>query len=176
MLDRPDVARTVQRRGYAHVDGFARHGGTAPGQRAVTPRHHGRSRTPPAVADRAWRDAMTPRTTMSRQPPGPCAGPDGAEAFADRAAVARPGAAHGSARRARRAIRAACEISDRDEIRRLPRTGSQGGLARAGSAPISVVNRSGDRWVGTLGVRELFARKGKVIDVCQVKRVRFTLR
>jgi hypothetical protein len=39
-----------------------------------------------------------------------------------------------------------------------------------------VVNRSGDRWVGTLGVRELFARKGKVIDVCQVKRVRFTLK
>jgi hypothetical protein len=39
-----------------------------------------------------------------------------------------------------------------------------------------VVNRKGDRWVGTLGVRELFARKGKVIDVCQVKRVRFTLK
>src|SRR3954454_14912870 len=26
------------------------------------------------------------------------------------------------------------------------------------------VSRSGDRWVGTLGVRELFARKGRVID------------
>jgi hypothetical protein len=39
-----------------------------------------------------------------------------------------------------------------------------------------VVNRSGDRWVGTLGVRELFARKGRVIDVCQVKKIRFTLR
>jgi hypothetical protein len=39
-----------------------------------------------------------------------------------------------------------------------------------------VVNRRGDRWVGTLGVRELFARKGRVIDVCQVKRVRFTLK
>jgi hypothetical protein len=38
-----------------------------------------------------------------------------------------------------------------------------------------VVNRSGDRWVGTLGVRELFARKGRVIDVCEVKRIRFTL-
>ena len=38
-----------------------------------------------------------------------------------------------------------------------------------------VVNRQGDRWVGTLGVRELFAKNGKVIDVCQVKRVRFTL-
>jgi hypothetical protein len=38
-----------------------------------------------------------------------------------------------------------------------------------------VVNRSGDRWVGTLGVRELFARKGRVIDVCQVKKIRFTL-
>jgi hypothetical protein len=38
-----------------------------------------------------------------------------------------------------------------------------------------VVNRSGDRWVGTLGVRELFSRKGRVIDVCQVKKVRFTL-
>src|SRR3954471_2248954 len=32
-----------------------------------------------------------------------------------------------------------------------------------------VVNRSGERWVGTLGVRELFARKGHVIDVCTVK-------
>jgi hypothetical protein len=38
-----------------------------------------------------------------------------------------------------------------------------------------VVNRKGEKWVGTLGVRELFARKGKVIDVCQVKRVKFTL-
>jgi len=38
-----------------------------------------------------------------------------------------------------------------------------------------VVNRSGDRWVGTLAVRELFARKGRVIDVCEVKRIRFTL-
>ena len=38
-----------------------------------------------------------------------------------------------------------------------------------------VVNRRGDRWVGTLGVRELFAKNGKVIDVCEVKRVRFTL-
>ena len=38
-----------------------------------------------------------------------------------------------------------------------------------------VVNRSGDRWIGTLGVRELFARKGRVIDVCEVKRIRFTL-
>jgi hypothetical protein len=37
------------------------------------------------------------------------------------------------------------------------------------------VNRSGDQWVGTLGVRELFARRGRVIDVCQVKRIRFTL-
>src|SRR5262245_41899533 len=26
------------------------------------------------------------------------------------------------------------------------------------------VNRSGDQWVGTLGVRELFSRKGRVID------------
>jgi hypothetical protein len=39
-----------------------------------------------------------------------------------------------------------------------------------------VVKREGDRWVGTLGIRELFARKGKVVDVCQVKRVRFALR
>jgi hypothetical protein len=39
-----------------------------------------------------------------------------------------------------------------------------------------IVNRSGDRWVGTLGVRELFARRGKVIDVCLLKRIRFTLR
>jgi hypothetical protein len=39
-----------------------------------------------------------------------------------------------------------------------------------------VVKRDGDRWVGTLGVRELFARRGKVVDVCQVKKVRFTLR
>jgi len=39
-----------------------------------------------------------------------------------------------------------------------------------------VVNRSGDSWVGTLGVRELFARRGRVIDTCEVKRVRFTLR
>jgi hypothetical protein len=37
------------------------------------------------------------------------------------------------------------------------------------------VNRSGDQWVGTLGVREMFSRKGRVIDVCEVKRVRFTL-
>ena len=39
-----------------------------------------------------------------------------------------------------------------------------------------VVHRAGNRWVGTLGVRELFARHGKVVDVCQVKKVRFTLR
>jgi hypothetical protein len=39
-----------------------------------------------------------------------------------------------------------------------------------------VVRRAGDRWVGTLGVRELFARHGKVVDVCQVKKVRFALR
>ena len=39
-----------------------------------------------------------------------------------------------------------------------------------------VVKRDGDRWVGTLGVRELFARRGKVVDVCEVKKVRFTLR
>ncbi|HEY6889359.1 MAG TPA: hypothetical protein VI300_16305 [Solirubrobacter sp.] len=39
-----------------------------------------------------------------------------------------------------------------------------------------VVKRAGDRWVGTLGVRELFARRGKVVDVCQVKKVRFALR
>ena len=39
-----------------------------------------------------------------------------------------------------------------------------------------VVKRDGDRWVGTLGVRELFARHGKVVDVCQVKKVRFALR
>jgi hypothetical protein len=38
-----------------------------------------------------------------------------------------------------------------------------------------VVNRRGERWVGTLGVRELFARHGKVVDVCQAKRIRFTL-
>src|SRR5690242_7162189 len=38
-----------------------------------------------------------------------------------------------------------------------------------------VVNRSGEKWVGTLGIRELFSRKGRVIDVCEVKRVRFTL-
>ena len=39
-----------------------------------------------------------------------------------------------------------------------------------------VVNRDGARWIGTLGVRELFARSGKVVDVCQVKKVRFALR
>jgi hypothetical protein len=39
-----------------------------------------------------------------------------------------------------------------------------------------VVRREGRRWVGTLGVRELFARRGKVVDVCQVKKVRFALR
>jgi hypothetical protein len=38
------------------------------------------------------------------------------------------------------------------------------------------VNRSGDSWVGTLGIRELFSRRGRVIDVCEVKKVRFTLR
>ncbi|MDA0163999.1 hypothetical protein OM076_27250 [Solirubrobacter ginsenosidimutans] len=38
-----------------------------------------------------------------------------------------------------------------------------------------VVKRDGERWVGTLGVRELFARHGKVVDVCQVKKVRFVL-
>jgi hypothetical protein len=39
----------------------------------------------------------------------------------------------------------------------------------------SLVTGAGDRWVGTLAVRELFARKGRVIDVCEVKRIRFTL-
>jgi hypothetical protein len=38
-----------------------------------------------------------------------------------------------------------------------------------------VVKRDGDRWVGTLGIRELFAKSGKVVDVCQVKKVRFAL-
>jgi hypothetical protein len=38
-----------------------------------------------------------------------------------------------------------------------------------------VVKRDGDRWVGTLGVKELFAKKGRVLDVCQVKKVRFAL-
>ena len=38
-----------------------------------------------------------------------------------------------------------------------------------------VVKRDGDRWVGTLGIKELFAKSGKVVDVCQVKKVRFAL-
>ena len=39
-----------------------------------------------------------------------------------------------------------------------------------------VVTRNGDHWTGTLGVHELFARKGKVVDVCHIKRIKFTLR
>jgi hypothetical protein len=38
-----------------------------------------------------------------------------------------------------------------------------------------VVKRDGDRWIGTLGIKELFAKRGKVVDVCQVKKVRFAL-
>jgi hypothetical protein len=38
-----------------------------------------------------------------------------------------------------------------------------------------VVRRSGSRWKGTFKLRELVSRKGKVIDVCQAKRVRFSL-
>jgi hypothetical protein len=37
------------------------------------------------------------------------------------------------------------------------------------------VNRDGDRWVGTLGIKELFAKNGRVVDACQVKKVRFAL-
>jgi hypothetical protein len=39
-----------------------------------------------------------------------------------------------------------------------------------------VVNRVGNRWKGTLSVREMLARKGRVIDVCTKKKVTFTLR
>ncbi len=35
--------------------------------------------------------------------------------------------------------------------------------------------RKGGRWIGTLALREVFSRKGKVIDVCQIKRIRFTV-
>jgi hypothetical protein len=38
-----------------------------------------------------------------------------------------------------------------------------------------VVKRDGERWIGTLGIKELFAKSGKVVDVCQVKKVRFAL-
>ena len=34
--------------------------------------------------------------------------------------------------------------------------------------------RQGNRWTGTLALREVISRKGKVIDVCQIKRIRFT--
>lgn len=35
--------------------------------------------------------------------------------------------------------------------------------------------RHGKRWTGTMAVRELVSRKGKVVDVCQIKRIRFTV-
>jgi hypothetical protein len=50
----------------------------------------------------------------------------------------------------------------------------EGGLRGRISTDL-VVNRDGDRWVGTLGVKELFSRHGKVVDSCQVKKVRFAL-
>src|ERR1044072_1248071 len=39
-----------------------------------------------------------------------------------------------------------------------------------------IVRRSGSRWKGTARPREVVSRKGKVVDVCQIKRIRFTLR
>jgi hypothetical protein len=51
----------------------------------------------------------------------------------------------------------------------------KGGL-RARISTDLVVKRDGARWVGTLAVKELFARHGKVVDSCQVKKVRFALR
>jgi hypothetical protein len=61
------------------------------------------------------------------------------------------------------------------DINKTYRVRLRGGL-RGRITTNLVVNRSGDTWVGTLGIRELFARRGRVIDVCEVKRVKFTLR
>ena len=63
------------------------------------------------------------------------------------------------------------EVTDRAKTYRVE---LDGGLRGRITVDL-VVKRSGDRWIGTLGVRELFARKGRVTDVCEVKRVRFTL-
>jgi hypothetical protein len=63
------------------------------------------------------------------------------------------------------------EVTDRDKTYRVE---LDGGLRGRITVDL-VVKRSGDRWTGTLGVRELFGRKGRVTDVCEVKRVRFTL-
>jgi len=38
------------------------------------------------------------------------------------------------------------------------------------------INRHGERWRGTIALRVLVSRKGKVIDDCQFKRVTFTVR
>jgi hypothetical protein len=62
-------------------------------------------------------------------------------------------------------------IQDTDKSYRVK---LKGGL-RARISTELVVKRDGDRWVGTLGIKELFAKSGKVVDVCQVKKLRFTL-
>jgi hypothetical protein len=63
------------------------------------------------------------------------------------------------------------EVTDRKKTYRVALAGGVRGRITVDL----VVKRSGDRWAGTLGVRELFARKRRVTDVCEVKRVRFTL-
>ena len=36
-------------------------------------------------------------------------------------------------------------------------------------------HRSGDRWSGTFAVRKVFSRKGKVIELCQAKRITWSV-
>jgi hypothetical protein len=48
--------------------------------------------------------------------------------------------------------------------------------SRARITATLAVRRSGSRWKGTFKLRELVSRKGKVVDVCHIKRLRFTLR
>src|SRR4051794_38194174 len=38
-----------------------------------------------------------------------------------------------------------------------------------------VAHRHGSRWTGTLALRELVSHKGKVVDTCQIKRLRFSV-
>jgi hypothetical protein len=50
------------------------------------------------------------------------------------------------------------------------------GGERARVTATLVVRRVGNRWKGTFALRAVIGRKGKVIDVCKFKRVRFTVR
>ena len=48
--------------------------------------------------------------------------------------------------------------------------------ARITTTLVGQRNPAADRWAGTLAVKVLVARRGKVVDTCQLKRLRWTAR